>query len=124
MRASRADWVVLHSMRCSLGEVVMRRRQFISVVWSAAAAWPLGLRAQGFQVPARIGLLPLGLSTSVYDRSLVEAFRQGLRDAGLRENQHVILDLVWVEDDAAYPRVVADLVQRGLEPTLISITSL
>jgi putative ABC transport system substrate-binding protein len=45
--------------------------------------------------------------------SLVEAFRQGLRQAGLLENQHVTIDLVWVSNESELPHVVSELVQRG-----------
>ncbi len=58
-------------------------------------------------------MLPLGSPASAYDRSLVEAFREGLREAGLVENRHVLLDVAWVERDADAVRVVDDVVRRG-----------
>lgn len=58
-------------------------------------------------------MLPLGSPASAYDRSLVEAFREGLREAGLVENRHVLLDVAWVERDADALRVVDEVVHRG-----------
>jgi putative ABC transport system substrate-binding protein len=58
------------------------RREFITLL-GGATAWPLAARAQQRNGPVRIGLLPLGSSANVYDRSLVEAFQQGLRQVGL-----------------------------------------
>ena len=60
--------------------------------------WPLAAQAQQAEKPIRIGFLPIGSPLNTYDQSLVEAFRQGLREVGLVENQHVTLDVVWVGD--------------------------
>jgi len=90
----------------------MRRREFITLIACAAAAWPVGARAQQSKAPVRIGMLPIGLPSNAYDKSLVEAFRQGLRDIGIIENRDVILDILWIsggDPDAA----VSELIQRG-----------
>jgi putative ABC transport system substrate-binding protein len=55
----------------------MKRREFITLLGGAAAAWPVGARAQKGKAPVQLGFVPLG-SSNAYDRSLVEAFRQGL----------------------------------------------
>jgi putative ABC transport system substrate-binding protein len=90
----------------------MRRREFVRLLGGAAVAWPLAARAQQSKSPVRIGMLPIGLPSNTYNTSLVEAFRQGLRDVGIVENRDVILDVVWVsggDPDAA----ASDLIQRG-----------
>src|SRR3974390_2074282 len=90
----------------------MRRRQFISLLGGVAATWPGGARSQQSKAPVRIGMLPIGLPSNAYDKSLVEAFRQGLRDIGIIENRDVILDILWIsggDPDAA----VSELIQRG-----------
>src|SRR5258708_29172677 len=91
----------------------MRRRNFISLVGGAAAAWPLAARAQHAENPVRIGFLPIGSSSNSYDRSLVEAFRQGLRELGVVENRHVVLDVVWISNEPEIPQTVSELMQRG-----------
>ena len=77
----------------------MKRREFITLFAGSAAAWPLAARAQQSKGPARLGFLPIGSPRNTYDRSLVEAFQQGLRQVGLIENQNILLDVVWVGDD-------------------------
>ena len=91
---------------------MMRRRDFIAALGGAAAAWPLAARAQQ-KGPVRLGFLPLGLPSNAYDQSLVEAFRQGLRQVGLVENRDVVLDVVWVSGDP--DQAVIEVLKRGAE---------
>jgi putative tryptophan/tyrosine transport system substrate-binding protein len=77
----------------------MRRRKFITLVGGAAVSWLLAARARQTGIPARIGMLPIGLPSNTYDKSLVEAFRQGLRDVGIVENRDVLLNMVWSSRD-------------------------
>ena len=91
----------------------MRRRDFITLLGGAAAAWPLVARAQQAKRPVRIGFLPLGSPSNPYDRSLVEAFRQGLRKVDLVENRDIVLDVVWISGDS--DQAVTELMQRGAE---------
>jgi len=91
----------------------MRRREFITLI-GGAAAWPLAARGQEPQKPIRIGVLPFGSPSNAYDRSLFEAFRSGLRQAGLVENRDIVLDVVWT--GAGDPdQAVADVIQRGAQ---------
>src|ERR1700731_4476362 len=92
----------------------MRRREFITLLGSAAA-WPLATLAQGQVSTVRIGFLPIGSPSNTFDRSLVEAFREGLRAAGLVENQHVIIDVVWVSIESDFPQAISDLLKRGAQ---------
>jgi putative tryptophan/tyrosine transport system substrate-binding protein len=91
----------------------MQRREFISLLGGAAAAWPLEVRAQQHKGPVRLGFLPLGSPSNAYDRSLVEAFQQGLRRLGLIESQNILLDVVWINDDP--DRAVSEAPRRGAE---------
>ena len=92
------------------------RRAFIATCGGAAIglmAWPLSVRAQQRKTPVRVGFLPLGSPGNAYDTSLVEAFRQGLRLAGLVENRDIVLDVIWVTRDP--DQVVAEELKRGAE---------
>jgi putative ABC transport system substrate-binding protein len=95
----------------------MKRRQFITLLGGAVAAWPvagpLSARAQPAKGPIRIGMLPLGASANPYDQSLVEAFRRGLRQVGLIENRDIVLDVAWIAGDAE--QAVDQLIARGAE---------
>jgi putative tryptophan/tyrosine transport system substrate-binding protein len=87
----------------------MKRRKFVSLLGGAVVSWPFVAGPQ--QTPIRIGFLPLGLASNVYDQSLVEAFRKGLRQVGLIENRDVVLDVAWITGDP--DETVARLIQRG-----------
>jgi putative ABC transport system substrate-binding protein len=90
----------------------MRRREFITLLGGAAAAWPLAARAVE-QKPVRIGFVFFGSPSNVYDQSLVKAFREGLRQVGLVENQDIVLDVVWISSDPE--KAVAEVLGRGAE---------
>src|SRR5262245_55477128 len=90
--------------------IVLRRREFITLLGGGAVAWPLAVRAQQAGNPARIGMVAIGSASNTYDASLVEAFRAGIRQAGRDEAS---IDLVWTKDDAEYAQAISDLVQRG-----------
>src|SRR6266404_3892145 len=93
---------------------IMRRREFMTLVSGAAATWPLAARAQqAQQSPVRVGVLPVGSASNLYSQALLAAFRRGLRDAGLVEDRHVVLDIVWVESELELPRAVKALMERS-----------
>jgi len=78
--------------------------------------WPVRARAQQAKKPIRIGLLPFGSPSNAYDQSLVDAFRSGLRQAGLIEGPDIVLDIVWTTgSDADTDKAVAELIRRGAE---------
>jgi putative ABC transport system substrate-binding protein len=90
----------------------MLRRAFLrSVAGGLLAAAPAA--AQQPSGPPLIGFLPLGSPANPYDRSLVEAFRQGLREAGVVENRDLVLDVVWTNNELEVSQAVVKLVQRG-----------
>ena len=99
----------------------LKRREFITLLGGATAAWPLAAHAQRQKGPIRLGFVPIGSPENAYDLSLVEAFRQGLRQVGLIENQNIVLDVVWSGNDP--DRAVAEVLRRGAELLITSGSS-
>ena len=87
----------------------MRRREFITLLGGAAAAWPLAARAQQ-QLPV-IGIL--SSRSRATDALLIAVIRQGLNDTGFVEGRNVSIEYRWAEGN--YNRLAAlaaDLVRR------------
>jgi putative ABC transport system substrate-binding protein len=94
----------------------MRRRDFIRVFAGTAIVWPVVARAQQAKGPIRIGMLPFGSPSNDYDLALVDAFRSGLRLAGLVEGRDMVLDIVWTSgSDSDTDKAVVELIGRGAE---------
>ena len=91
----------------------MRRREFISLIGGAAAAWPLAVRAQ--QNPTLIVGYVGAQSRSFYADRL-RAFHEGLAETGFREGREVLFEYRWAEGHIdRLPTLLSDLVASRVD---------
>jgi len=103
----------------------VNRRDFITLLGSAAAAWPLAARAQQMRLPT-IGFL--GTATPSTLSSRVAAFVQRLRELGWIENRTVAIEYRWAEGRperfaeiaAEFVRLKADVIVTSGTPVVIA----
>jgi putative ABC transport system substrate-binding protein len=87
----------------------VKRREFITLLGGAAAAWPMGARAQK-AMPVVGWISSRAANEANY---LVAAFRQGMKETGYVETQNVAVDFRWAEGQYdRLPAFASDLVSR------------
>jgi putative ABC transport system substrate-binding protein len=93
---------------------MMRRREFITLLGSAAATWPLAARAQQPTMPV-VGYLLSGAANNIY----ISVFRQGLKETGYVDGQNMSIEVGAAgEQIDRLPALAADLVRRRVNVIL------
>jgi putative ABC transport system substrate-binding protein len=96
----------------------LRRRQFITLLGGAAAAWPLSARAQQADRIRLIGVLMAYAESDPEGQAWVAAFREALQKLGWAEDRTIRIDTRWATPDVeAMQRLAKELV--ALQPHLI-----
>ncbi len=89
----------------------MKRREFITLLGGAAAAWPLAARAQQGERMRRIGVLMSVAADDPEGQARLAAFLQGLQQLGWTDGRNVRIDTRWGAGDAErIRRYAAELV--------------
>jgi putative ABC transport system substrate-binding protein len=96
----------------------MRRREFISLLGGAAAAWPPTARAQQPNQMRRIGVLLVGVETDQRLQVRLAGLRDGLAKLGWIEGRNLRTDVRWSLDADGLRAFAAELV--NLKPDVIT----
>jgi putative tryptophan/tyrosine transport system substrate-binding protein len=95
---------------------MIRRREFITLLGGAAAAWPLAARAQQSGKVARIGFLGAASANAAGYANRIAAFRSGLRDLGYVEGTNLVIEYRWAEEKyERLPELAADLIRANVD---------
>jgi putative ABC transport system substrate-binding protein len=96
----------------------LKRREFITLLGGAAAAWPLAARAQQPDGVRRIGVLMAVAESDAQYQANLAVFREGLQQIGWTEGRNIRIDVRWAALDVeAMQRLAKELV--ALQPDLI-----
>ena len=94
----------------------MKRREFISLLGGAAAAWPLSVRAQQSQRMRRVGILMPLREDDPQSRLSIAAFTQVLRQIGWVEGQTIAIEKRYSDGDPErLPSLASDLGRADLD---------
>jgi putative ABC transport system substrate-binding protein len=99
----------------------MRRREFITLIGSASAAWPLAVRAQQ-RAMSRIGVLVGFPEGDAEGESWIQALIEGLSEFGWKRDKNMQIDVRWAGDHpGGMQQVAKELIET--RPDLIQVSS-
>jgi putative ABC transport system substrate-binding protein len=102
----------------------MKRREFITLLGSAAVAWPLAARAQQPERMRRIGVLMSLAAGDPGGQARLVAFVQGLQEQGWTVGRNVRLDIRWAAGEPElFRRYAAELVALAPDVILGAVSS-
>jgi hypothetical protein len=94
------------------------RREFITLLGGAAAAWPVAVLAQHARRVARIGYLDFG--TPSFSASYISAFREGLRNLGYVEGENLQIEFRFAEgENNLLPGLAIELIRASMSSSLM-----
>ena len=100
----------------------MRRREFITLLGGAAAAWPVAARAEQSEQMRRIGVLMNTGADESESQARLAAFMQGLQELGWAAGRNLRIDYRWSPGDLAHLRKDAEQLV-ALRPEVILLGS-
>ena len=103
----------------------MRRREFISLLGGAAAAWPLATTGPSVaQQPAKVARVGVLTPAATDATPVFQAFRKGIRDLGYVEGQTIVLDFRFARGNLdALPGLAAELVRAPVDVIVADSTN-
>jgi len=96
----------------------VRRRDFIRALAGSASLWPLAALAQQAGKVRRIGFLRVGPPPAAF----IGGFQKGLREQGLVEGQHFVIEYAIAQNSAQVSKAAAELVDRRVDIIIASGT--
>jgi putative tryptophan/tyrosine transport system substrate-binding protein len=107
----------------------VKRREFITLLGGATAAWPLAARAQQRERVRRIGVLMPLAADDPLSPARITAFAQALQELGWRDGRNVRIDYRWAAGDAArfhrYAQellaLAPDVILAGAGPSVVAL---
>jgi putative tryptophan/tyrosine transport system substrate-binding protein len=100
---------------------MIRRREFITLLGGAGAAWPVGAHAQQGERVRRIGVLMSGSADDRAALAQISAFAQGLQERGWSVGGNVRIDYRWGAGDVDHFRKYAAELVAGYSGGRLSV---
>jgi putative tryptophan/tyrosine transport system substrate-binding protein len=100
----------------------MLRREFITLVGSAATAWPLAAHAQQTERMRRVGVLMGSVESDLARQAQFHAFREGLAKLGWTEDRNLRIEVRWNADPTLFAHYASELIALAPDVVLADST--